>query len=101
MSEQISVHVCPVTIGIERADWIILVEIIGAHVTKRNFAVMMARDQLLIEPDRGSARGQSQHSAAARGEVLLDYGHDLIRPRATGRCGVVENSDRGPGQLEY
>ena len=34
LAEQVTVHIRPVALGIERADRVILVEVVGRHITK-------------------------------------------------------------------
>ena len=72
LAEQATVHIRVVAPWIERADRVILVEVVSRHVTKGEQARSMTFDEQGVDSFRRRARGQAQHRAAAKCARFFD-----------------------------
>ena len=72
LAEQATVHIRVVAVGIERADRVILVEVVSRHITKGEQARSMTFDEQGIDSFRRRAGRQAQHRPAANCARLFD-----------------------------
>ena len=83
LAEQATVHIRVVAPWIERADRVILVEVVSRHITKGEQARSMTFDEQGVDSFRRRARGQAQHRAGC--EVRSAFSIALTRNSATAR----------------
>ena len=95
-----AVHVRPVALGIERADRVVLVEVVGRHVPKRERARPVPFDQVGIDLLGRRTGRQAQDRPAATRLRGLDRFLEQRGSREGGDVGVRDDENFHPGIVD-